>query len=117
MISNSAIGSDGRGVAPAGQSAFPGQVFYNPTAGNIGTLQRRMFTGPPIFEMDAAIFKANKINERVTMELRMEALNVFNHPGFVVTSGNMDINSQQFGKITQQANTPRELQFGVSVKF
>ncbi|MGD1097725.1 MAG: TonB-dependent receptor, partial [Bryobacteraceae bacterium] len=117
MVAASAIGSDGRGVAPPGNAPFSGQVFYNPTAGNIGTLQRRQFTGPPIFEMDAAVFKDNKIKENVTLQLRMDVLNVFNHPGFVVSSGNMDINSQQFGKITQQANTSRELQFGANVRF
>ena len=48
---------------------------------------------------------------------------MFNHPGFIVTtqdinsgSQNMDINYQQFGKITQQANTSRELQFGLRVQ-
>ena len=116
MVPASIIGPDGRGVG-TGSQTFPGQIFTNPPAGSVGTLQRDQFTGPPIFEMDAALFKDNKITERVSMEIRMEALNVFNHPGFVVTSSNMDVNSQQFGQITQQANTPRQLQFGLRLKF
>jgi hypothetical protein len=117
MVAQSAIGPDGRGVAPGGQAQFAGQIFTNPAAGTLGTLQRRMFSGPPVFEMDAAIFKETKLNERVSVELRMEALNVFNHHGFIVTSANMDINSQLFGQINTQANTPRELQFALRVKF
>ncbi len=38
--------------------------------------------------MDAALFKETKINERVSVELRMEALNVFNHPTFAVFTNN-----------------------------
>ncbi len=117
MVPQSAIGPDGRGVAPTGQPEFAGQIFTNPPAGTLGTLQRRMFTGPPVFGMDVAIFKDTKITERISVELRMEALNVFNHPGFVVTSANMDINSQLFGQINTQANIPRELQFALRLKF
>jgi hypothetical protein len=48
----------------------------------------------------------------------MEAINVFNHPGFIVTSATMDINSPQFGQIVApQGNLPRELQFALRLKF
>src|SRR4029453_7091056 len=38
--------ADGRGVAPDGSPAFSGQVFFNPAAGTVGTMQRRFFSGP-----------------------------------------------------------------------
>lgn len=125
MITQSAIGPDGRGVVTLGQAEFPGEVFTNPTAGTIGQLQRRMFTGPNVFNMDAALFKETKINERFTAELRIEALNVFNHATFAVFDGvdfglypnNMNINSQQFGQITSQPTNPRQLQFSVRLSF
>jgi hypothetical protein len=124
MVVASAIGADGRGVAPAGSAPFPGQLFTNPGAGDIGTLQRRQFDGPNVFNMDAAVFKETRVNERIGVELRMEALNVFNHATFAVfdsTNGNpnpnMNINSQLFGVITSQATSPRQLQFGLRVKF
>jgi len=113
----SAIGADGRGVAPAGQPAFTGQIFSNPTAGNLGTLQRRMFTGPPVFAMDAALFKETKITEKTALELRMEALNVFNHAAFAVFSSDMMINSPQFGQVTSMASVPRQMQFGLRLRF
>jgi len=111
----SAIGSDGRAVAPDGQPAFNGQIFFNPPAGTVGTLQRREFTGPSVFSMDAALSKTTNLTERVRAELRLEALNVFNHPTFAIFAQN--INSTQFGKITNAALAPRELQLGLKVSF
>jgi hypothetical protein len=67
--------------------------------------------------MNAAVFKDTRILERVSVELRLEALNVFNHNAFAVFSGNLNINSQQFGQVTSEALTPRQLQLGVRVKF
>lgn len=116
IVSQSAIGADGRGVAPVG-SVFQGQIFTNPTAGTIGELQRRMFTGLPVFNMDAALFKETHVTERYRVELKMEALNVFNHDTFAVFSPSLAINSQQFGQITSNALGPRQLQFMVQVNF
>jgi hypothetical protein len=76
-----------------------------------------MFTGPSVFAMDAALFKETKFTEGIAMELRMEALNVFNHTAFAVFDNNMNVNSQQFGQITSQAIGPRQLQFGLRLSF
>lgn len=115
FVAASAIGADGKAVAPDGQLPFAGQVFTNPTAGNVGTLQKRMFTGPSVYDMDAALIKETKFDERYSIELRMEALNVFNHPSFAIFSQN--INSPQFGQITSTAFAPRQMQFGLRFKF
>ncbi len=53
--------------------------------------------------MDTAIFKDTKINARVSIELRMEALNVFKHPGFYVTSGTI---GHQFSTIRADRGSP-----------
>ena len=83
VVDPSVIGPDGRAVAPDGARRFSGQVFFNPGAGDIGALQRRMFSGPWTFDMDAGIQKLTHITEHQTVEFRMEAGNVFNHPTFV----------------------------------
>jgi outer membrane receptor protein involved in Fe transport len=126
-IASSAIGPGGYGVAQAGAAPFSGQAFTNPGAGTLGQLQRRMFDGPPVFSMDAAVLKDTKINERLTAQLRVEALNVFNHTAFAVFStegtqflnsnDNMAINSPQFGQITSLAVSPRRMQFGLRLSF
>jgi hypothetical protein len=115
FVAASAIGPDGRGVAPPGEQPFTGQVFFNPGAGTIGTLQRRDFTGPSVFNMDAALSKETKFNERVSAELRLEALNVFNHPTFAIFA--QSVNSPQFGQIVNTATNPRQLQINLRVKF
>jgi hypothetical protein len=52
--------------------------------GSIGTLQRRMFSGPSVFSFDAGIQKSTRLTERHSLELRMEAQNILNHPTFYV---------------------------------
>jgi hypothetical protein len=116
MVPASVIGKDGHAVAPDGQQPFFGQLFTNPGPGNVGALQRRMFTGPRLFSMDASLYKETKLTERLGLELRMEALSVFNHPIFAVFSPNMNINSSRFGQITS-AGGARTMQFSARLKF
>ena len=114
-IKQSAIGSDGRAVAPDGSAPFAGQVFFNPDAGTIGSLQRRMFNGPWTFDMDAGVQKSTNITEKQSVEFRMEAGNVFNHPTFLV--GDQNINSTTFGQIVSTFTDRRVIQFGLYYKF
>jgi hypothetical protein len=119
FVNPSILGPDGRAVAADGSPNFTGQVFYNPGAGEIGTLQRRMFNGPWTFDMDAGIQKLTHITERNTIEFRMEAGNVFNHPSFTVLDP-QNINSTTFGQITNTFSTTsgrREVQFGLYYRF
>jgi hypothetical protein len=98
FIAASAIGPDGRGTAADGAAPFTGQVFFNPVAGTNGSLQRNYFSGPSIWSFDGKIAKETKISENHSVELRLEAANVFNHPTFTI--GDQSINSTTFGKIT-----------------
>jgi hypothetical protein len=115
IVANSAIASDGRAVAPDGAVPFSGQVFSNPGAGTIGALQRRMFSGPWDFNMDLALIKKTQITERQSVELRMDAQNIFNHASFFV--GDQSINSTQFGRVTQNFYGRRLIQFGLFYRF
>jgi hypothetical protein len=65
--------------------------------------------------MDAGIQKLTKITERQSVEFRMEAGNVFNHPTFVV--GNQNINATTFGQITTTFTDRRVIQFGLYYGF
>ena len=94
---------------------YTGQVFSNPTAGNLGTLQRRMFSGPWSFDLDASLQRSFRITERQSLQLRMEGVNVLNHPSFYV--GDQNINSTTFGVITSTYNSPRVMQFGARYEF
>jgi hypothetical protein len=115
FINPANIGPDGRAVAPDGTAPFSGQVFFNPGPGTIGTLQRRMFNGPWTFDMDAGMQKLTHITEKQTIEFRMEAGNVFNHPTFFV--GDQNINSTTFGQIAGTFTDRRVIQFGLYYRF
>ena len=115
FINQANIGPDGRAVAPDGTAPFNGQVFFNPDAGTIGSMQRRMFNGPWTFDMDAGMQKLTNITEKQTVEFRMEAGNVFNHPTFVV--GDQNVNSTTFGQIAGTFTDRRVIQFGLYYRF
>ncbi len=116
FVAASAINpADGRGVQPDGSAPFPGQVFFNPAAGDLGGLQRRMFSGPWVFNLDFAVLKTTKITERQSLEFRMESTNFLNHPTWYV--GDMSINATQFGRITSTMYGRRLIQFGLYYRF
>jgi hypothetical protein len=114
IVAKSAIGADGRGVTDPG-STFNGQVFFNPVAGTVGDLQRRMFDGPNVFNMDLSLIKNTKITERQSLEFRVDAFNALNHPAFF--SGDQNINSTTFGQVAGTVNDRRVIQFGLHYEF
>ena len=126
FVSPSVIGTDGRGAAQAGTSPFAGQLFYNPTAGTVGNLQRRLFTGPWQWSWDMSVKKTFHIKERHSVALGADLINWMNHPTFYVppsTGGdygsttNFNINSTSFGKITSMNYNPRVIQLSLYYRF
>jgi len=115
FVNASAIGSDGRAVAADGAAPFSGQVFFQPGAGTLGALQRRMFSGPWTFNLDFTILKNTKIRERQSVDIRMDASNIFNHPTFYL--GDQTITSTNFGRITSTFFGRRLIQFGMYYRF
>ena len=115
MVAASALGSDGRAVAPDGQPAFTGQAFFMPGPGTIGSLGRRVFDGPWDTTFDFGLFKRTRITERQSFEIRMQATNFFNHPAFII--GDQTVTSTTFGKITGVFVNPRIFQFSMHYSF
>ena len=115
MIRSSAINTDGSGVVSPGDPSFTGEAFFNPPAGGLGTLQRRMFSGPWTFGMDASLIKKIPINDRNKLELRMSAFNVLNHPTF--WSGDQNINTTTFGVMSSSFFGSRVAEFTLTYQF
>lgn len=115
IVPPSAINTDGTGVNGPEQPYYNGQIFFNPGAGTLGTLQRRMFSGPWTMGLDASLIKRVKIRERQDLELRMEAFNALNHPTF--WAGDQNINSTTFGVISSMFFPARVVQFGLTYSF
>jgi outer membrane receptor protein involved in Fe transport len=53
-----------------------------PGTRHFGNLGRNSLRGPAFRQLDLSIFKNTSITERVKLELRFEAYNLFNHPNF-----------------------------------
>jgi len=122
FINPANIGSDGRGVAPDGKAPYDGQVFFNPSAGTLGALQRRMFSGPWNLNWDASVLKDTSFGERQCVQFRADFYNVPNHPSFYVgnetsSATRFNVNQNTFGRIAATFNTPRVIQFGMYYKF
>jgi hypothetical protein len=116
IVSPSAINpANGTGVNNDGDPAFNGQVFFNPGAGTLGVLQRRLFDGPWTFNTDLRLKKAIAITEHKKVELAMDAINALNHATF--WAGDQNINSTTFGLVSSMFFLPRVVQFGVHYTF
>jgi hypothetical protein len=118
--------ADGRGAASPGSAPFQGQVFFNPGAGTVGNLQRRMFDGPWQWSFDASVKKTITIHERHHIDLHGDLFNFMNHPTFYVypsTGGDygfltpFNINSTAFGQVTGSNFSPRRVQIGAYYRF
>jgi hypothetical protein len=125
-VSPTIIGPDGRGAAQAGTAPFAGQLFFNPNAGSLGNLQRRLFTGPWQWSWDIAVKKSFRFGERHKVDLGMEMINYMNHPTFYVppaTGGdygsvtNYNINNPTFGQISSMNYNPRIVQLSLYYRF
>ena len=79
--------------------------------------------GPGMASWDISVFKNFAIKEFVKAQFRAEALNAFNTPDFANPNTQFQgVNASgapigNFGKLTYQANLPRELQLGLRFSF
>lgn len=123
FVDPSAVAPTGRGVAPDGEAPFSGQVFANPQPGTYGSLQRRVFTGPNLFEWDAQLAKKIAVTERVSIDFQAAFFNITNHPNFTVgadgdsAATNYNVNGTNFGRIIATSTIPRLIQFGAYIRF
>jgi hypothetical protein len=114
-VPTSILNVDGRAVQADGAQPFSGQVFFQPAPGTIGSLQRNYFSGPSVWDADVKIAKITRLTERQSIELRMDAYNVFNHPTWAI--GDQTITAATFGKITGNFYDRRLIQFTLFYKF
>ena len=105
-----------------------GGRFTDAGKGNIGNSGYNSLRGPAGFYSDLSVTKDFPITERVKMQFRMDAFNIFNHPVYAF-SGNNGANacvdcantavSSNNGRITdiEAGTTMRELQFALRLNF
>jgi hypothetical protein len=90
-------------------------AFALPAPGTLGNYQRNSLTGPGFWQVDMALARLLRLHEAQTLELRVEAFNLFNNFNWGVPVVNF--NSGTFGRITTQEGDPRILQFAVKYGF
>jgi hypothetical protein len=112
---------------PGGQAINPA-AFAAPPAAEFGDAPRNFVRGFGAWQMDLALRREFFLNERVRLQFRTEAFNLFNHPNF----GSIDANfgDPNFGLATStlarslgtlsplyQMGGPRSLQFALRMAF
>jgi hypothetical protein len=101
--------------------AKTGQVLLqNPLPGTRGNSGLRQHEGPGTWRFDANMSKSVKINETKTIQFRLDALNVLNHPEPSTAAANFvtNINNANFGLITgANAKTTLHRQFQAQLRF
>jgi hypothetical protein len=88
--------------------------FSFPSVAQFGS-GRNIFTGPGFFETDFSLHKVFPVKERVKIDVRAEAFNVFNNVNF--SQPTATLTSASFGVISSARVPPRILQFALKVSF
>jgi hypothetical protein len=94
---------------------FDTSVYSQPAAFQFGNepIFSPLLRAHGVRNFDLSLFKSFEINQRLTAQFRIEALNAFNRVQF--SAPNTSVTSSSFGVITGQANAPRQLQLGVKL--
>ena len=114
---------DNSGVSIDGLDPFRGQVFFHPGPGQLGVLQRRLFSGPSALALDFSVSKSTRITENHSLRVGARIENILNHPTFYTGSpppydtARELIGSTQFGRITSTLTGPRRIELLVRYEF
>jgi hypothetical protein len=100
-------------AAPSGLFLNPA-AYVQPAAGRWGNAGRNSITGPSQFTMNGSMARTLRVNDRISLDLRVDAANALNHPVF--PSWNTSINSSQFGR-PNPANAMRTVQTTARLRF
>jgi hypothetical protein len=110
---------------------FNPAAFSLPAKGTWGNAGRYLGVGPNMLEVDSSLQKRFRITEKLALNLRAAAYNLFNHPDYKIPSGsigsltgNPQTVSGSFGRITSIINTgavgtgaPRRIEFMLRAEF
>jgi hypothetical protein len=99
-----------------------GNPFYDPsafasvtTSGTYGNVGRNSLRGPSSVNFDFSLFRTFRPWEKLEVQFRADAANLFNTPHFNNPSG--DFTSADFLTITSARNDERQFRFGLRLAF
>ena len=93
-------------------SALCAAFFAAP--GTFGNAGRNIVEGPGYRNVNASLVKNTALGERLSLQLRAEVFNLFNHPNLNLPDN--FLGSPTFGRVTS-ARDPRHIQFGAKLLF
>ena len=108
---------------------FRASAFTLAPPGRFGNVARNALIGPGLATVDLSLIKSNKVGERLTVEFRAEAFNLFNRANFALpapeaidvftgrAADGSGVVPPNVGVITSTATTSRQLQFGLKFIF
>ncbi|HEX8636024.1 MAG TPA: TonB-dependent receptor [Pyrinomonadaceae bacterium] len=105
---------DANALARTPERWFNPAAFVFPAFGSFGNAGRNILDGDGYQNVNASLLKNTRLTERVNLQLRLEAFNLFNHPNFNLPDN--FLGSPTFGQILS-ARDPRHLQFGAKLLF
>jgi hypothetical protein len=94
-----------------------------PAVGTFGNAPRTFIIGPGVDNFNLALLKNIPLHERLSLQLRFEAYNAFNHTQYSTINSTAEFNpstgqqiNAQFGQVTV-AHDPRQLQLSARLSF
>ncbi|MET0554877.1 MAG: hypothetical protein ABW221_17680, partial [Vicinamibacteria bacterium] len=123
------LGGIGLGNPYFDRSAFAPVNIAAGQPQRFGNAGRNPIRGPGFWNVDMGLFRTFSVSGEVRVQLRVEALNVFNHPNFATPgtggqAGNDISNAGAFGYVTQTVNSTgingageRQVRLGARVSF
>jgi hypothetical protein len=99
-------------------------AFAIPAPGTFGNAPRDVARGPGVWQVDMGLGKYLLATERLRLQFRAEAFNIFNHPQYGPPQADLSAGPGVFGSIISTVNTgpvgtgtPRQLQFALRASF
>jgi hypothetical protein len=100
---------------PSPSAWFNTKAYAVPKQYTFGSSGRDQLRTDPYKNLDLSLFREDAILERLRMQLRVEAFNIFNHPTFGIPQ--TLITSPSFGALSSTVSTARQIQLGVKLIF
>ncbi len=101
----------------AGRGAYAnplsGTSDFGPFPSNMTA--RNAFRGPGMWNLDGAVAKTISFNERLSLQLRVETFNLFNHANLFVSRGEADVSASTY--VPAFYDGRRQVQFGARLAF
>jgi hypothetical protein len=96
---------------------FNTAAFQANAIGTIGSTGINTLRGPRLTNIDLALTKSTKVfKDQQNVLFRAEFFNLLNHPNFGNPNSNLS-SGAQFGRITTNVGTPRNIEFSLRYSF